>query len=161
MSEEVEDNKEKKEEDWMQKKWRPAMGWMYMAVCMFDFMLAPVLWSIMQALDHGNVTSQWQPLTLQGAGLFHVAMGAVLGIAAYGRTQEKLGGAASGNGVGGMPAMGTMTTSPTPMSPAPINTPPVSAPMRPMTSMPVPTSVTTTVTSAPRPAPPPATQPAL
>jgi len=29
-------------------------------------------------------------LTLQGAGLFHIAMGAVLGIAAFGRTQEKL-----------------------------------------------------------------------
>jgi len=26
---------------------------------------------------------------LQGAGLFHLAMGAVLGIAAYGRTKEK------------------------------------------------------------------------
>jgi len=29
---------------------------------------------------------------LQGAGLFHVAMGAVLGIAAYGRTKEKIEG---------------------------------------------------------------------
>jgi hypothetical protein len=38
--------------------------------------------------------TQWQPLTLQGAGLFHIAMGAVLGIAAFGRTQEKLAGAA-------------------------------------------------------------------
>jgi hypothetical protein len=42
------------------------------------------------------VKTQWQPLTLQGAGLFHIAMGAVLGIAAYGRTQEKLGGANNG-----------------------------------------------------------------
>ena len=24
-------------EDWMQKRWRPAMGWTYMAVCLFDF----------------------------------------------------------------------------------------------------------------------------
>jgi hypothetical protein len=38
--------------------------------------------------------TQWSPLTLQGAGLFHIAMGAVLGIAAFGRTQEKLAGAA-------------------------------------------------------------------
>jgi hypothetical protein len=45
-------------------------------------------------ISHGNVSSQWQPLTLQGAGLFHIAMGAVIGISAYGRTQEKLGGAA-------------------------------------------------------------------
>lgn len=85
----------KKDEDWMQKKWRPAMGWMYMSVCVCDFMLFPVLWSILQALgNHGHVESQWNPITLQGAGLFHLAMGAVLGIAAWGRTQEKLSGAA-------------------------------------------------------------------
>ena len=80
-------------EDWMNKKWRPAMGWMYMSVCLFDFMFAPIMWSIIQAYFKGNVQSQWTPLTLQGAGLFHVAMGAVLGIAAYGRTQEKINGA--------------------------------------------------------------------
>ncbi len=39
---------------------------------------------------------QWVPITLQGGGLFHVAMGAVLGVSAYGRTQEKLNGAAAG-----------------------------------------------------------------
>jgi hypothetical protein len=84
----------KKDEDWMQKKWRPAMGWMYMVVCMFDMVIFPVLWSILQAFQHGQVHNQWQPLTLQGAGLFHLAMGAVLGIAAFGRTQEKVAGSA-------------------------------------------------------------------
>ncbi len=78
--------------DWINKKWRPVMGWMYMMVCVCDFTLFPVLWSVLQALSHGSVTTQWQPLTLQGAGLFHVAMGAVLGIAAYGRTKEKIEG---------------------------------------------------------------------
>ena len=29
----------KKDEDWMQKKWRPAMGWMYMVVCMMDMVI--------------------------------------------------------------------------------------------------------------------------
>jgi hypothetical protein len=80
--------------DWINKKWRPVMGWMYMLVCTCDFVVFPVLWSILQALSHGQVTSQWQPLTLQGAGLFHLSMGAVLGIAAYGRTKEKVAGAA-------------------------------------------------------------------
>jgi hypothetical protein len=87
---------EKKKEDWMNSKWRPMMGWMYMGVCIFDFVLAPVLWSLTQALFHGGVNVQWQPLTLQGAGLFHISMGAVLGLAAYGRTQEKLAGANNG-----------------------------------------------------------------
>jgi hypothetical protein len=76
--------------DWINKKWRPAMGWIYMLTCTADFVIFPVLWSLLQALSKGSVTSQWQPLTLQGAGLYHIAMGAVLGIAAYGRTKEKI-----------------------------------------------------------------------
>jgi hypothetical protein len=83
---------ESEAEHWMKSKWRPAMGWMYMVVSTCDFMLFPVLWSVLQATVHGAVNTQWQPITLQGAGLFHLAMGAVLGIAAYGRTQEKLTG---------------------------------------------------------------------
>ncbi|NBP16912.1 hypothetical protein EBU95_21450, partial [bacterium] len=84
---------EKRKEDWMNSKWRPAMGWTYMGTCIFDFVLAPILWSLLQSVSNGSVQTQWQPLTLQGAGLYHIAMGAVLGIAAYGRTQEKLNGA--------------------------------------------------------------------
>ena len=78
----------------MQKKWRPAMGWMYMIICTLDMGVFPVLWSLLQVFSHQQIT-QWNPLTLQGAGLFHLAMGAVLGIAAWGRTQEKVAGAAS------------------------------------------------------------------
>jgi hypothetical protein len=81
--------------DWINKKWRPAMGWIYMTTCTADFVLFPILWSLLQALSNGAVTNQWQPLTLQGAGLYHIAMGAVLGIAAYGRTKEKVAGAAT------------------------------------------------------------------
>lgn len=87
---------EKKKEDWMNSKWRPMMGWMYMAVCMADFVLFPVLWSLVQTVHGGSVQTQWSPITLQGAGLFHMAMGAILGIAAFGRTQEKLNGANNG-----------------------------------------------------------------
>jgi hypothetical protein len=86
---------EQKKEDWMNSKWRPMMGWMYMLVCMFDMILFPILWSLLQTFTHTQIT-QWNPLTLQGAGLFHIAMGAVLGIAAFGRTQEKLNGANNG-----------------------------------------------------------------
>jgi hypothetical protein len=105
------DDIESENEHWMNSKWRPMMGWMYMAVCSCDFMVFPVLWSLLQTLSHGQVTSQWQPLTLQGAGLFHIAMGAVLGIAAYGRTQEKLGGANNGGLI--QPVMATTNSQPT------------------------------------------------
>lgn len=82
-----------KKEDWMNAKWRPMMGWMYMLVCTMDFVIFPVLWGILQTLGGGRVETQWQPITLQGAGLFHMAMGAIIGVAAFGRTQEKLAGA--------------------------------------------------------------------
>jgi hypothetical protein len=81
---------DKDSNDWINKKWRPAMGWSYMLTCITDFVIFPILWSVLQAVSKGQVTSQWQPLTLQGAGLYHIAMGAVLGIAAYGRTKEKI-----------------------------------------------------------------------
>lgn len=110
----------KKDEDWMQKKWRPAMGWMYMVVCFCDMVIFPVAWSILQAVLHQPVT-QWNPLTLQGAGLFHLAMGAVLGIAAWGRTQEKVAGAASNTPTPSLP-------SPTPSMPAPVMAPSVPTP---------------------------------
>jgi len=95
MSEAVKSESETKKEDWMNSKWRPMMGWMYMLVCTMDMVIFPVLWSLLQTTT-GTAITQWNPLTLQGAGLFHIAMGAVLGIAAFGRTQEKLGGANNG-----------------------------------------------------------------
>ena len=52
---------------------------------------------------------QWVPITLQGGGLFHVAMGAVLGVSAYGRTQEKLNGATNAN-TGLQPVSQSVTT---------------------------------------------------
>ena len=91
----AEQTAEQKKEDWMNSKWRPMMGWMYMLVCTMDMVVFPILWSLLQTFTHTQIT-QWNPLTLQGAGLFHIAMGAVLGIAAFGRTQEKLGGANNG-----------------------------------------------------------------
>ena len=86
---------EKKKEDWMNAKWRPMMGWIYMLTCVTDFIIFPVLWSILQAALKQPVTA-WQPITLQGAGLFHLSMGAIIGVAAFGRTQEKLAGANNG-----------------------------------------------------------------
>jgi hypothetical protein len=126
MAEEIKEVK--KDEDWMQKKWRPAMGWMYMVVCFCDMVLFPVAWSILQAVLKQPVT-QWNPLTLQGAGLFHLAMGAVLGIAAWGRTQEKVAGAAVNPSTTPTPMpMPTSMPAPTPMAPRPMPMAPPPAP---------------------------------
>lgn len=86
----------KKQEDWMNAKWRPMMGWTYMATCIFDFILGPILFNILQYYNPGQAVGMWTPLTLQGGGLYHIAMGAIIGVSAYGRTQEKLNGANNG-----------------------------------------------------------------
>jgi len=86
------------EEHWVNCHWRPMMGWIYMITCIFDFIVAPILWTLLQA-KLGQPIIQWEPLTLQGAGLYHIAMGAVLGVTAYGRTQEKLGGVSNNRNI--------------------------------------------------------------
>ena len=95
---EVVEQPKKKDEDWMTKKWRPMMAMMYMTCCLFDFALFPIMFTVVQFWEvqaANDAFRQWVPITLQGGGLFHVAMGGVLGVTAYGRTQEKVAGAAS------------------------------------------------------------------
>ena len=89
-----------KKEDWMQSKWRPMMAVMYMIVCIFDFILFPIGFTIVQFWEEqaqNDAFRQWIPITMQGAGLFHMAMGAVLGITAWRRGQEKIAGVAVNN----------------------------------------------------------------
>ena len=126
MTKEVKSESEKKKEDWMNAKWRPMMGWMYMVVCMMDMIIFPILWSLLQTATHTAIT-QWNPLTLQGAGLFHIAMGAVLGLSAWGRTQEKLNGANNG---GLTPVAQSVTTTYESPYPSPALRPSVRRPER-------------------------------
>jgi len=94
----------------MSAYWRPAMGWTYMAICIFDFIIFPIGWSATLASIHQTVT-EWQPLTLQGGGLFHMSMGAILGVAAWSRGQEKMTAMSlgMGGGMGGGMAQQEMT----------------------------------------------------
>lgn len=68
--------------------WRPALMWQYLVVCLFDFMVAPTL-SPFISFMLGIPYHEWRPLTLQGGGLYHVAMGAVGGVAVWTRSAEK------------------------------------------------------------------------
>jgi hypothetical protein len=79
-------------EDWMNRKWRPTVAWTYIVTCVFDFILFPIFWAVYSTTT-GNVLVPWDPLTLKGAGLYHMAMGAILGITAWSRGQEKIQGA--------------------------------------------------------------------
>jgi hypothetical protein len=104
--------KKKPDDDWMTRKWRPMMAIMYMFCCLADFFIFPIMFTVVQFWETqaaNDAFRQWIPITLQGGGLFHVAMGAVLGVSAYGRTQEKLNGASNAN-TGLQPVSQSVTT---------------------------------------------------
>ena len=82
------------EEHWVKAYWRPAMGWLYMAICMMDFIIFPVISMFLPVVYKGvgitaNYTA-WQSLTLSNGGLIHLAFGAILGVTSFMRGQEKL-----------------------------------------------------------------------
>jgi hypothetical protein len=84
--------------EWMQKYWRPCAAFMYMICCLSDFAIFPIMFTVVQFWETEKANDafrQWVPITLQGGGLFHVSMCAVLGVSAYGRTQEKLAGSSA------------------------------------------------------------------
>jgi hypothetical protein len=84
------------EEHWIKSYWRPAMGWLYMLICFVDFVVFPALAMFLPAFFSGvGITmpyTAWQSLSLSNGGLVHVAFGAILGVTAWSRGQEKLNG---------------------------------------------------------------------
>lgn len=90
----VDSQLDKQEEHWVKAYWRPAMGWLYMAINMMDFIVFPVISMILpvvyKAFGMQMTYTPWQSLTLSNGGMIHVAFGAILGVAAYTRGQEKL-----------------------------------------------------------------------
>ena len=134
MTDEVLDTKneegKKPEDDWMTKKWRPMMAIMYMTCCLFDFVVFPIMYTVVQFWETeaaNDAFRQWAPITLQGGGLFHVAMGAVLGVSAYGRTQEKMAGASTAPSTPSLPTPSAPAITP-PVISAPISTPSADTP---------------------------------
>ena len=79
----------KKDDHWLKTYWRPAMAWQYMVVCFFDFIGGPIMTVWISYVTSAQYTA-WKSLTLEGSGLYHLAMGAVIGVAAWSRGQEKI-----------------------------------------------------------------------
>ena len=98
------------DEKWISKYWRPAAAWVYLFICLFDFVIMPI-WVLrtnvriddiveismrLRPEDQLNAIVQlarkttWSPITLGDSGMFHISFGAILGVAAYtrGRVQE-------------------------------------------------------------------------
>jgi hypothetical protein len=83
----------KPDEHWMKAFWRPAMGWLYMIICFMDFVGFPLLTIflpiIFKPFGLTMPYQAWQSLTLANGGLMHLAFGAILGVSAFTRGQEK------------------------------------------------------------------------
>ena len=83
------------EENWIRSYWRPGMGWLYMLICFVDFVFFPMLAMFIPAiLRNAGVENvayvPWESLTLSNGGIMHLAFGAILGVTAWTRGQEKL-----------------------------------------------------------------------
>ncbi len=63
-------------------KWKAVAGWLYLIIVCFDFLLAPYGNMALSAYYHFNYVP-WVPLTLQGAGIFHIAFGAIMGVQSW------------------------------------------------------------------------------
>jgi hypothetical protein len=74
-------------ESWLVSKWRPLMAMQYLVVCVCDFIVFPALTIVLNGQDHSH---PWQSLTLSNGGMYHIAMGAIVGVSAYMRSQEKI-----------------------------------------------------------------------
>jgi hypothetical protein len=138
------DEPKKPTEDFATAKWRPFMGWTYMAICFFDFVIGPVM-NVAFSIMTKTPLIPWKSLTLDNGGLFHLAMGAVLGVAAYGRTQEKVAKIDNGIPLPGSPTPSAPTPAPMP-DPTPAPAPVVStpAPVAIVNADPIPTPATST-----------------
>lgn len=78
-----------REESWIKQYWRPAIAWQYFAVCVFDFIIGPIL-TLMFFKVTGGEYKPWVSLTLQEGGFYHLSMAAIIGVAAWTRGQEKI-----------------------------------------------------------------------
>lgn len=78
------------DQHWFRKYWRPAAGWTYLIICLFDFVVAPILWAVIPHFIPEAQAQPWKPLTLENGGLVHISFGAILGVAAWTRGQSDL-----------------------------------------------------------------------
>ena len=67
----------------IRRYWRPAMSWLYFSICAVDLLILPIFWIYLGG------EGQYKPYTLTTP-VFHLAMGAIVGAAAIGRSWEKI-----------------------------------------------------------------------
>lgn len=82
----------KKHENWWRNNWRSVGAAVYFVICLYDFVIGPTIYNILQFYNPGQDVSPWVPLTTSGGGLVHLSFGSLMSVSAFGRTREKLAG---------------------------------------------------------------------
>jgi hypothetical protein len=75
------------------QKWTYLMGLTYMIVNIADFVVFPIMFTIVQFWETqaaNDAFRQWVPLTLTNGGFIHIAFAAILGISAFNKEEKKL-----------------------------------------------------------------------
>lgn len=65
------------------------MAWSYFIICLWDFFVAPIFFAWLRSKYSVSI-EHWKPLTLSEGGLYHIAMGAIVGTSAWMRGREKI-----------------------------------------------------------------------
>lgn len=108
------------DELWLVKYWRPCAAWVFMIICLCDFIVMPAYMARheltidqivtitdklrpedkLNAIVQLSKKNEWTPLTTMGGGMFFIAFGSLLSVAAYGRFRVQE--AAAMNGYNGL-----------------------------------------------------------
>lgn len=88
------------------KYWRPVTAYIYLLICLVDFMVMPIVYEynrlssteILTIIEHVEEDKRtqaleimrsnervWSPVTTQGGAIFHMSFGAIIGAAAFTR----------------------------------------------------------------------------
>lgn len=78
------------QQHWTDRYWRIAMAYTYLLICLYDFVIGPVVFNGLQYLNPDNQIGAYQSVTLQSGGFIHMTFGAILGLASHGRNKVLL-----------------------------------------------------------------------
>lgn len=77
-------------ESWYTRYWRATIAWSYIIICLFDFVIGPIFYAWYAYYTKDASFGEWEPLTLTGGGVYHLSMGAILGVSSWSRGKEKI-----------------------------------------------------------------------
>lgn len=63
----------------LEQQWTVVFTYVYGFICTFDLFLGPVLFNSIQYLNHNQLITAYQSVTLSNGGMFHMVAMAIIG----------------------------------------------------------------------------------